>query len=104
MNPLLPAHAIPIFLLLLSFGSWPYGYFVFLRLAVTICAAAIAYVEVHDKQVVAWAWPFGVIAALFNPVFPVYLSRQIWGPIDAVVAIVFGVHFWMNRATYLRGQ
>lgn len=36
-----------------------------------------------------WAWVFGIIALLFNPIIPVHLSREIWAPIDIMAALIF---------------
>jgi len=33
----------------------------------------------------------GFIALLFNPLIPVYLTREIWAPIDLGLAVLFGV-------------
>ena len=32
---------------------------------------------------------FALVAILFNPLAPVYLSRETWQPIDIAVAVLF---------------
>jgi hypothetical protein len=34
-------------------------------------------------------WLFGLIALLFNPIIPFYLSRQSWQISDVIIGIIF---------------
>ena len=39
-----------------------------------------------------WAlWTFGLVALLFNPLIPIYLTRELWIPIDLLTAVLFAV-------------
>ena len=85
-------HAIPAVaaavLLFIGLGHHPYGYYTFLRWAVTIAAIVVAVVA--WKSSAQWVtWPFVGIAILFNPIAPIYMTRQHWRPIDIVCAIAF---------------
>lgn len=82
-------HIIPSLavLLLVALGEHPYGYYTFLRWAVTIGALVVAWVGWQRQHPVVWL--FVGIAALFNPIAPVYLNRQTWRPIDVAVALCF---------------
>ena len=85
-------HAIPAgaaaILLLIALGQHPYGYYTFLRWAVTIAAVVVAVVAWKTQS--QWVtWPFVGIAILFNPIAPVYMTRASWRPIDIVCAIAF---------------
>ncbi|MEA2113412.1 MAG: DUF6804 family protein, partial [Patescibacteria group bacterium] len=74
---------------LLTFFSWPYGYYTFLRLVITGVAVYYAYYlyEMIKKQDF-WFWSLVIIAVLFNPIIPIYLGdKSIWGVIDAVTAV-----------------
>jgi len=78
-------------MLLLTFFSWPYGYYTFLRLVITGVAVYYAYYlyEAVKKQDF-WFWSLVVIIILFNPIFPIYLGdKSVWGVIDTIVAIFF---------------
>ncbi len=68
---------------------WPYGLYTLLRLVVTGVSLYAIYVFGlgESKRTVG----FVAVALLFNPVFPVHLSRLIWFPID------LGVAFWFWR-------
>lgn len=66
---------------------WPYGYYQFLRLAVT--ALAIWLVVATSRQHRATWTILGVgLALLYNPIIPVYLKRATWLPIDLVAAVL----------------
>ena len=85
-------HAIPAvaaaILLVVALGHHPYGYFTFLRWAVTVAAIAVA--GAAWKSAFQWVtWPFVAIAILFNPIAPIYMTRQDWRPIDIICAIAF---------------
>ena len=72
-------HAIPAvaaaLLLLVALGHHPYGYYTFLRWAVTVAAIAVA--SAAWKSGLQWVtWPFVAIAILFNPIAPIYMTRQ----------------------------
>ena len=75
-------------MLLGALGSWPYGYFTLLRWVTATSAVLFAFDGYRTRN--AWmTWTFAFIAILFNPLVPVYLTREIWLPIDVAVAMVF---------------
>ncbi|HIF94976.1 MAG TPA: hypothetical protein EYQ60_17910 [Myxococcales bacterium] len=71
---------------------WPYGLYTLLRLVVTGTALYSLFVlgASDPRRTVGLI----LVAVLFNPLFPVHLTRVIWLPID------LGVAFWFWR---LRG-
>lgn len=92
LNPLI--WYVPIGFLLLALLPWPIGYFTLLRVIITGVAAVLAYLSFTKDGLrsAAWGWTFIVIAALFNPVFPVHLGRGLWMMVDIVVAGTFYFH------------
>jgi len=81
---------VPAGLLLLAIFPLPYGYYTLLRLVVTVCAIIAAWVSFKAKETVNWeVVAMGLIAILFNPLAPVWLSRSVWLPIDLVAAGFF---------------
>lgn len=84
---LIPALAAAV-LLLVALGHHPYGYYTFLRWAVCIAAATVAWAASASTLPVL-LWPFVGIAVLFNPISPVYLQRSIWRPIDILCTLAF---------------
>ncbi|HVT01120.1 MAG TPA: DUF6804 family protein [Patescibacteria group bacterium] len=77
-----------IILILAIIPTWPYSYYVLLRWAIFISSLIVAY-GFYISKVTGWALVFGAIAFLFNPIFPVYLTRQTWAPIDLISAVLF---------------
>ncbi len=65
----------------------PYGFYTFLRLAVT-AAGVIAAIDLRKEENFLWIL-FGGIALLFNPIFPAHFAREIWLIIDLIVTGCF---------------
>lgn len=76
-------------LLALAVLPLPYGYYQLLRLVATGVFAWAAVVAIRRGST-GHGFGFAVLALLFNPVLPVYLSKALWMPIDlgAAVALV----------------
>lgn len=77
-------------LLLLSIASLPYGYYQFLRIAITIIAGINAF-SVIEKENKLLLIIFLAIAILFNPIIPIHFDKDNWIPIDLILGIFFGV-------------
>ena len=73
-------------MLFLALSDLPYGYYVLIRWVVCGVTAYGAFVSFgFDRK--GWAWIFGIIAVLFNPIIIIHLAREIWAPIDIAVAL-----------------
>jgi hypothetical protein len=70
---------------------WPYGYYTFLRIAVTGIAIYYGYYIYENFKINNfWFWGMVVVTLIFNPIFPIYLGdRLVWGIIDVIVAGFF---------------
>jgi len=66
----------------------PYAYYQLLRWFVCGVAVYNSYLS-HKLKDTKLTWTFGIIAVLFNPIAPIFLSRGVWFFIDIVVAIMF---------------
>jgi len=91
-------HWVPVIMLVLAFGAWPYGYFMLLRVIVFLAASLLAldiYRRTGDFRL--WCAVFVAIAVLFNPILPVHLTRAVWGVVDPAVAALFIANFFMSR-------
>jgi Family of unknown function (DUF6804) len=85
-------HAIPALfaavLLVVALGQHPYSYYTFLRWAVCASALVVAWSAWHSRA--QWAaFPFIVVAFLFNPLAPIYMTRAHWRPVDIACATAF---------------
>ena len=80
--------AVTILMLFAGIGSLPYWYYTALRIvvsAVSIYAIIFAYYRQRNLLIP----PFAVIAVLFNPVFPLSLSHNLWLVIDVASGVLF---------------
>ncbi len=74
-------------MLVLALADWPYGYYQLLR--VVVCAVAVwGAVLTYGMEKQGWTWLLGALAVLFNPVFPIYLEREVWAFIDVATAVL----------------
>jgi hypothetical protein len=74
-------------LLFWALARHPYGYFTLLRWVV--CATAIYTSSVSIKvNRVPWAWVFGLIALIFNPLMPASIDRATWAYVDVAVGVL----------------
>jgi hypothetical protein len=77
----------------------PYSFYVLLR---WICCPIFAYsaLRAYQQNRIAWAWIFGVLAALYNPLFRVHLDRSTWIGVNwftiGIIAVAAGV-FWRGK-------
>jgi hypothetical protein len=85
-------------LLLVATERMPYGYYTLTRIVVCGLGAFFAYVGWEGGLVSrVWSTIFGLVAVLFNPIFPIYLSRGTWYGIDISVAFIFAAHLIFVR-------
>jgi hypothetical protein len=97
---MVPLNLIAATMLVLCLMSWPYRYYSILRCVVPFCAMMgllfvhVAADEKCDRTIsyfFAYCLMFAyiIIMILFNPVIPIYLSRETWIPIDLISAGIF---------------
>lgn len=55
----------------------PYEYYTLLR---WVCSACFAYLtfKALSRDRPAWMWIFGAVAVVYNPIWPLHLTRQVW--------------------------
>lgn len=81
---------LPSAMCLIALLPLPYGYYQLLRLVVTGASCFLAY-GLWATGGRASPVILGLIAAIYNPVFPIYFVRSIWFWINIGSAILFGV-------------
>ena len=72
-------------MLVIALADLPYGYYTLLRIVVCGVALYGAYIASTSKAT-EWVIPLGIIALVFNPLIPIYLSREIWAVVDVLTA------------------
>lgn len=86
--------AILFFICLLDL---PYGYYQFVRFAALVGFAFLSY-QNYERNDKSFAFIFGALAVLFQPIFKISLGREIWNVIDVVVGIFLIVTiFWKRK-------
>ena len=85
-----------IALLLAIPSGWDYSYYILLRWFVFVAAGIIAY-GFYNSKLPAWAFIFGGVSFLFNPLIPVYLAKNSWTGIDFITAILFFVAAYTSK-------
>ena len=93
------ARIIAAILLVWALARHSFNYYQVLRLVVSgVCLFGV-YAAFKFKKI-DWAWLFGALVMLFNPVFRIPLQRQTWNVIDVAVAVLLlTTIFLMKPAT-----
>ena len=72
--------------LAIAIAPLPYGYYTLLRILAFVGFGFLA-CSMYFMSRTALALAFFLLLVLFNPIFPVYLSKENWMVIDGVVAV-----------------
>jgi hypothetical protein len=86
---------IPVALLLVATARLPYGFYTFTR--VVVCGSALFIALAGWERFRIWSAIFGLVAVLFNPLFPIYLHRGTWFYFDIGAAAIFAAHLIFVR-------
>jgi len=85
-----------ILLLIAVVPGLPYGYYQLLRWVVCGASCYGAFIA-HEQNQQYWKWIFISSAIVFNPIFPIHLSRPIWVPVDIATSICFAASYKLFR-------
>jgi hypothetical protein len=99
---LVPASCAAV-LLIAALWKLPYDYYVVLRCVTCAVAIFVAYKAYVWKA--SWgAWLFGLMAVVFNPLFPLHFSRPVWGAVDLMAAalLVVGIVVLRNPSVGIK--
>ena len=58
-------------------GGWPYGFYTFLRIVIFFISIYMV-INLIQSDLIGFAWGYGFIGFLFNPLIPFHLGRDIW--------------------------
>jgi heme O synthase-like polyprenyltransferase len=87
-----------VLLLIAAVGTQPYGFYMVLRLVITVGAVYWAW-RVYKEGQRAWTWMFATVALLLNPFLPIHMHREDWQPIDLFLGIflIGWSGYWLFR-------
>ena len=87
-----------VLLLIAAAGKHPYGFYMVLRLVITVGAVYWAW-RVYKAGQRAWTWIFVAVALLLNPFLPIRMQRAQWQPIDLYLGILLigWSGYWLFR-------
>lgn len=74
----------------------PYGYYGVMRWVVCAAFAYLA-VQAHADGRDEWMWVWIVAAGVYNPIFKVAASREVWTVVNLVTFVVVGAGWWTQR-------
>ncbi|MFA4844486.1 MAG: DUF6804 family protein [Candidatus Margulisiibacteriota bacterium] len=95
MNYLVPILAIIMLLVAVPVGM-PYGYYILLRWFICGASAYNTYLS-YEQQKRVFVWMFALLAILFNPIFPIYLDKELWVIIDFISVVIFFVSLFIIK-------
>jgi len=100
-NMWIPQAIISLMLLLALNPENPYEYYILLR---WVCCPVFAYLafQAFAKDKEKWVWVLGVTAAIYNPVVPIHLTREIWAILNVLTIIIATASIFVlksNQAT-----
>jgi hypothetical protein len=92
-----------VFLLAAAFGKHPYGFYILLRLIITVGAIYWAS-EAYRVRLRGWVFAFACIALLMNPFIPIRMHRTQWQQIDLWVGLFLlgwsGFWYWRGVSNH----
>lgn len=63
-----------------------YGFYQLVRFLACIGFAILCFVQ-YKREPKSWmSWVLGVLSLLFNPIFPIYLGKELWAVVDIAAA------------------
>lgn len=89
---------VSIILLLVALFQLPYGYYQFLRLFICGIAIFFAYKEYSIGRNINWIFiTFTSIAIIYNPIFRIYLEREIWQWVNVFTAVALAIYLFLQK-------
>lgn len=90
------ARIVAAILLVWALDRHTYNYYEVLRLVVSgVCLFGV-YVSWKFKKL-DWAWLFGALVVLFNPLIRIPLQRLTWNVIDVAVAVLLLITIFLMK-------
>jgi hypothetical protein len=95
---------VPAAIIFVGLLPLPYGYYQSMRIVVCLASASILFFTFRGLRSQFWEGVFILVAILFNPIVPIYLTRPLWFWIDISVAGMFLAHLVFVRLRSFKKQ
>lgn len=88
-----------------TIGDFSYGYYVFVRLVSAIMCFLLAYLYYSIDRAIG-LWVFLIAGIIFQPIFKIHLTKEIWQVLDGLlaIAIFFGTLNYIQTRKSLKYQ
>jgi hypothetical protein len=81
----------------------PYPFYTLSRVVNFSVFSLVAFFSYREEDL-NFAIAFGVLAFLFNPLHPFYLTRQLWIGVDCIVIGVIGAYLFIKNKAHVRSR
>lgn len=98
MNINIFARIILIILILIGILNQPYSYYEFLRVIVFIISIILALHALRNSNKTGFEYLYIAMAILYNPIFPVYLSKDTWVIFNVLTIIPLGISLALDKS------
>ena len=76
----------------------PYSYYEFLRPFVFIISIILTIQAFRKDNKTGFEYLYLALTILFNPILPIYLSKEVWVIIDVIIIIALGISLALDKA------
>ncbi|WP_428986590.1 DUF6804 family protein [Stenotrophomonas indicatrix] len=71
--------------------TMPYGFYPIMRWIVCAGCAWMALMS-YRRLREGWAWCFGALAGIYNPIVPIHASREVWTVVNVLTLVVIFIY------------
>lgn len=86
-----------IFLIFIGILKQPYGYYEFLRIFVFLNSIYLTVEAFKNIKKKGFEYLYLSLVILFNPIFPVYATKDIWVLVDIIAVIFLGISLALDK-------
>ena len=74
----------------------PYAYYIILR---WVCCGIFAYlaIQAYRAKNESWTWILTITAIIYNPIFVIHLTREIWTAVNIVTIAIAIASIWATK-------
>jgi hypothetical protein len=97
MNLSLLARILLMIVIFIGILNQPYSYYQFLRIFVFIISIILTIHGFRKVNKTGFEYLYIGLAILFNPIFPIYLTKEVWVIFDIISVISLGISLALDK-------